>query len=106
MALRNYIAEVIQPPESTLRRVVAAHPVNSAAGWRRCRAKKDAWIRSGVRVEPRHGPCEELEEIGYASGDRAAPIVRVLVLEVARVHHVPREDPVAKARREALDLGL
>ena len=52
------------------------------------------------------GPREELAEVGHAAGDRAADVVRVVLLEVGGAHHVPREDPVAEPRREALDLAF
>ena len=49
---------------------------------------------------------EQLEQIGDAAGDRAADVVGVVALEVGRRRVVAREDAIAKAGREALDLAL
>ena len=50
------------------------------------------------------GPREQLTEVGHPAGDRAADVVRVVVLEVGGAHHVASEDPVAESRGEPLDL--
>src|SRR5262249_14871569 len=64
------------------------------------------WVRGGVRVESRHGPGEELPEVGDAARDRAADVVGIVVLKLPRPQGVPRENAVAEAGREALDLSL
>src|SRR5262249_52780391 len=63
-------------------------------------------VRGGVRVESRHGPREELPEIGDAARDRAAHAIGILVLEVRRPHRASCENAVAEPRSEALDLPL
>src|ERR1041385_4878815 len=98
--------EPLQPAECAPCREVATHPVHSTARWRRRRADEEPWVRGGVGVESRHRPGEELPEIGDAARDRAAHIVGVLVLELARSHGAPRENAVAESRSEALDLTL
>src|SRR5207302_2390090 len=85
---------------------VAAHPVHPTARWRRCRADEEPWVGGGVRVEPGDGPREELPQIGDAARDRAADVIRIVRLEIPSAHDVAREDAVAEAGCEPLDLPL
>src|SRR5439155_9315045 len=88
------------------RSVIAAHPVDATAGRRRCGAQEDAAVRCGVRIPPRDRPGEQLGQIRRAAGDRTADVVGVIALEVGGCGDVPREDDVAKAGSEALDLSF
>src|SRR5689334_17657852 len=48
----------------------------------------------------------DLREICRSARDVTAHIVVVALLHVRRIHHAPRDDAIAKARRESLDLIL
>src|SRR5258708_1933127 len=63
-------------------------------------------VRRRVGVGARDGTGEQLSEIGDAAGDVAAHVVLVVRLKVTRRHAVSREDAIAKAGGEALDLAL
>ena len=70
------------------------------AGWTPSR-DTDPVCRRGVgigQVRRRHRPREELEQVGLPAVDVAADVVRVVGLQLPRVHRVPREDAVAEAR--------
>src|SRR5438067_2210608 len=92
--------------ERASRSEVAAHAVHPTARWRRCRADEEPWVGGGVRVEPGDGPREEFPQIGDAARDRAADVIRIVSLEIPSAHDVAREDAVAEAGCEPLDLPL
>src|SRR5439155_7045889 len=92
--------------ERASRGEVAAHAVHPAARWRRGRADEEPWVGGGVRVEPGDGPREELPQIGDAARDRAANVIRIVGLEIPSAHDVARENAVAEAGWEPLDLPL
>ena len=83
--LRQRRRQAIQASPGTPRGEIAAHPVDSATRRSRCRADEHAGMRRGIRVEPRHGSREELEQIGDAPGDRSADVVGIGALEIAGV---------------------
>src|SRR5438034_11847226 len=92
--------------ERASRSEVAAHPVNSAAGGRRCGADEEPRVGGGIGVEPGDGPREELPQIGDAARDRAADVIRIVRLEIPSAHDVAREDAVAEAGCEPRHLPL
>ena len=97
------------PEQLTQRRaggVEAAHPVHAAARRRRGRAEEDARQRRRVRRDSRDGTGEELRQGRRAAVDVAADVVRVVALHRRRAERRAREDPLAEAGREALDLRL
>jgi hypothetical protein len=80
--------------------------VDAAAGRRRARADVEPLVRRRIRVQAHDGPREELPEGIRAAADVAADHVLVDHFVPGGRDRVAREDPVAKARREALDLAL
>src|SRR5947207_725992 len=91
----------ISAPEDGAGRQVTAHAVGT---WARRR-------RGGAEVEPRQrrgvaAPRGELREQVRPARDVAADEIRVFALEVSGRARAAREDAVAKAGREALDLLL
>src|SRR5438552_3097458 len=92
--------------ERASRGEVAAHSVHPAARWRRGRADEEPRVGGGIGVEPGDGPGEELPQIGDAARDRAADVIRIVRLEIPSTHDVAREDAVAEAGCEPLDLPL
>src|SRR5690348_7280345 len=92
--------------ERDLRRREAAHAVDAAAGRRRRAADVDAAARRAVRDERANRTRVELREIHRSAVQVAADEVAVVRLELLRPQGAPREDAIAKARREALDLRL
>ena len=67
--------------------------------------RKTPASRRRVGVEPSDRAGEELAEVRDAAGDVAADVVRVVLLELGGCRRPAGEDPVAEARREALDLA-
>ena len=63
-------------------------------------------LKTMVRDEPGHRAGEQLAQVLGAAVDVAADVVGVVGLEVRRCHDVPRQDEVAEAGGEPLDLGL
>src|SRR3954467_5002807 len=97
------------PParEQRGRRVRARTQVHTAARMRRCGAEiEPAHGRLGP-AEPRHRAEDQLlVELRRPAVDGAADEVRVARLELVRPGDVARQDQVAEARSEPLDLGL
>jgi hypothetical protein len=59
-----------------------------------------------VRIQSHDRSEEQLPDVGHPGIDVAADVVPVVCLHRARAMDGPGQDPVAEARREALDLGL
>jgi hypothetical protein len=74
----------------------------------RSRRRTDEEARHGCRVRhpPGHGAGPKLAQVLDPSDDVAADVVRVAPLHLGAVHRRARDDQVAEARGEALDLGL
>ena len=85
---------------------VAGHAVHRPPGERGGAAEVEAAHRRAVGGERGHRPEDHLAERVAAAADVAADEVRVAALQIAGAEHVAREDPLAKAGREALDLRL
>src|SRR6185369_2492762 len=94
----------LQPRERRPRREESAEPVDAGARRRRARAEVETRVRRGVRDETRDRTREDLAEVVGASGDVAADVVLVVPFEIGGSEDAAREDPLAEARREALDL--
>src|SRR5204863_2102493 len=81
--------------------------VDATTGVRGRRAEVEAADPGFRPGEARDRPEEELlAQLRGAAVDRSADEVRVGGFELARAGEAARGDPVAKAGREALDLGL
>ena len=80
--------------------------MHGSAGERGGAADVEATRGRAVGSERGHRAEDDLVERVAAAADVAALEVGVKTLEVRRPEHVAREDQVAKARREALDLCL
>ena len=105
------VARRLRPPDPRLgerraRGGVAGHAVDRAAGERRGAAEVEAADRRSVGGQARERAEDDLIERVGAGADVAVDEVRVAALQVGGALDVTREDEVAEARREALDLGL
>src|SRR5215207_9689272 len=93
-------------PQGRLRRPVAAHAVDAAAGRGGAGAEVEAAVGRRVGVVTGDGAGEELSEVVGPAADVAADHVRVVPFELDGVDGVARDDEVAEAGGEALDLSL
>jgi hypothetical protein len=93
-----------QMPEGRFSRVVAAHAMHAGAGRGGGGAEIDAGRAGGVGAQ--RGAQEELAEGERAAGDVAAEEVGVQGLKSGGRRDVTRQNAVAEAGGEALDLGL
>src|SRR5215468_8209406 len=103
---RDGFGEALQAAQCAAGGEVATHAVHAAARRGRGRADEEARVRRRVGIESGYRAGEELPEIGDTTGDRTADVVRILTLEIRRTHRVARQNAVAEAGREALDLAL
>src|SRR5436305_7692288 len=78
----------------------------ASAGRGRARADEEARIRRGVGIERRERAGDELHEVVRAAADVAADEVRVVRFVLRAVSGVARQDAVAEAGSESLDLRL
>ena len=83
-----------------------AHAVHAASGRRGGRAQVDALQGRAVRVPPRRRPEDHLAERGGTGIDVAADVARVVLLGRHGREGRARQDQVAEAGREPLDLRL
>src|SRR5437588_3823494 len=85
---------------------IARHPMHGSARKRRGAAEIQAAERRAVRRKAWNGAEDDLAQAVAATADIAPDEIAVALLEIGRAHHVARQDPSAKARREAFDLRL
>src|SRR5690606_41590239 len=86
------------------REALHAFPTRRSSDLRRAEVESRHGRRVGI--EAQHRAKRELEPRDRAAGDVAAHEVRILALERGRVPGPPREDDLAEAGRETLDLRL
>jgi hypothetical protein len=87
-------------------RSVTAHSMYTASRWRRARAEVESRIRCRVRSPPRKRARDELFERVRSTVDVSANQIGVVLLERRWRHDMPRQEQVAEARCETLDLPL
>src|SRR4051812_25096784 len=83
---------------------VAAHAVNTAAGRRRGRANEDVSGGRRIRIDACDRPEEQLRQVGCASADVTADVIRVVSFEVERVDGGSTDHDIPETWRCALDL--
>src|SRR5436190_13829980 len=80
--------------------------MHAAAGGRGARADENAFVRRRIWIARRKRTREKLLHRVRAAGDVAADDVGVVLLVLRGVPRVPRENAIAEAGSEALDLPL
>src|SRR5262252_7521659 len=85
---------------------IPTQAVHAPARWCRGRADVQALDWCGVRYKPQRRPREQLTQVLHPTVDVTTDVISIVLLERRWRHDVARQDTVAKAGGEALDLGL
>src|SRR5436190_1874529 len=90
--------------QSCSRGMVAAHPVNAAAGWSRRRTQINAAQRCSIWSWIENRSCNQLRRAKGAAANIAAREVRIRLFQIGRAQFVARENAIAETGCEPFDL--
>src|SRR6266403_4163367 len=86
--------------------MVAAHPVNAAAGWSRRRTQINAAQRCSIWSWTENRSRNQLRRVKGAAANIAAGEVRIRLFQIGRAHFVAGKNAIAETGCEPFDLGF